>query len=300
MKILILGSEGFIGQHLVRYYVEQEWIVTGCDLTETKSGNYDYYKISLLSNDIDRLFEQGSFDACINAAGSGNVGYSIQFPLSDFESNVYAVTKILDSLRAHNRECTYLHISSAAVYGNPQKLPVKETDPANPLSPYGWHKWMSELLCREYTRLFGLKTVILRPFSVYGPGLRKQLFWELHQKYNLAKDHIELWGTGKESRDFIFIKDLVLAIDAVLKHGDHSGEVYNIASGRETSIEEIASSLLSCYTRKLQIKFNQQVRPGDPLNWRADISRLERLGFKPSFSTDQGIRQVAEWLNALH
>lgn len=300
MKIVILGSEGFIGRHLVHYYTEQKWDVTGCDLVETKSGEYTYFKVSLLSNDLDRLFEGKSFDVCINAAGSGNVGYSINFPLSDFESNVYAVTKVLDSLRVNNLSCIYVHISSAAVYGNPVKLPVHEEDMVNPLSPYGWHKWMSELLCKEYTRLFGLKTVILRPFSVYGPGLRKQLLWELHQKYIRAKDMIELWGTGRESRDFIYIKDLVIATDIVLKRGNHSGEVYNIATGYETTIQDIALELLSCHDRKMKLNFNQQVKPGDPLNWRADISRLEQLGFQPSFSLETGIRQVANWLNGLH
>ncbi len=299
MKILILGSEGFIGQYLIQYYLEMKWEVTGCDLVESKSADYEYYKISLLSNDVDRLFISNSFDACINAAGSGNVGYSISFPLSDFEANVYAVSKVLDSLRIHNPTCVYAHISSAAVYGNPQKLPVNEDDTINPLSPYGWHKWMSELLCKEYTRLFGLKTVILRPFSVYGPGLKKQLFWELHQKYLKAKDSIELWGTGKESRDFLYISDLIIAIDVILQKGNHTGAVYNIGSGYDSTIQDITHKLLSSYSRKIQIKFNQKVRPGDPLNWRADISRLEQLGFKPSFSLEKGIREVANWLNSL-
>jgi len=299
MKILILGSEGFIGQHLVRYYLKQQCRVTGCDLVETKSDDYSYYKISLLSNDTDRLFETNAFDACINAAGSGNVGYSISFPVSDFESNVYAVSKVLDSLRVHNPSCKYVHISSAAVYGNPKKLPVNEHDGINPFSPYGWHKWISELLCREYTNLFGLKTVILRPFSVYGPGLKKQLFWELYQKFSKAEDSVELWGTGMESRDFIFITDLVIAIDIILKKGDHSAAVYNVGSGYETTIQQISKEFLSCFRRKVQLTFNQQVRPGDPLNWRADISRLEQLGFTPSYSLENGIREVANWLNSL-
>ncbi len=299
MNILVLGSEGFIGSHLIKHYTARKWDVTGCDQVDLKESEYIYHKISLLSSDLDKLFSSRSFDVCINAAGSGNVGYSITYPLEDFETNTFAVVRVLESIRKHNPACTYLQISSAAVYGNPKELPVREMDSVNPLSPYGWHKLMSECVCQEYTQLFGLKTVIIRPFSVFGPGLKKQLLWEVHQKYLQATKSIELWGKGTETRDFIYITDLVLAIDAILKSGRCAADIFNIASGCETTIRDITSRLLSHFARKIEIKFNQQTRIGDPLNWRADISRLRELGFAPTVLPEEGIRQVANWLNSL-
>jgi UDP-glucose 4-epimerase len=299
MNVLILGSEGFIGRYLVRHYIGQNCNVTGCDQLVSGNNSYTFHKLSLLNSDLDRLFSTGSFDICIDAAGSGNVGFSLSNPLEDFEANMFAVARVLDNIRKYNPSCIFLQISSAAVYGNPAKLPVQETDSVNPLSPYGWHKLMSEMLCKEYTQVFGLKTVIVRPFSVYGPGLKKQLMWEVHQKYLQGQGTIELWGSGEETRDFIYITDLVAALDIIIKKGRHSADIYNISSGREMSILDISTLLISHFHEPPKVKFNQQTRPGDPLHWRADIGKLMNLGFAPAVVPEEGIRQMATWLNSL-
>ena len=298
MKILILGSEGFIGSNLVRYYLNKGNSVHGADLMEVGTQKYIYFKISRLSPELDEMLQQNSFDACINAAGSGNVPYSMTHPVSDFEANSLDTIRLLDGLRRLQPHCRYLHISSAAVYGNPQQLPVYEHDRLLPMSPYGWHKLVSEQLCKEYSTIFNLHTAIARPFSVYGPGLKKQLFWDLYQKVSRAEHHstIELWGTGKESRDFIFIDDLVEAFDCILHQGELKGEEYNVASGKEVTIGEIASIFIKSMDLPVQVQFNQQVRAGDPQNWRADISKISGLRFTNKVEITDGINITTEWL----
>jgi UDP-glucose 4-epimerase len=298
MKILILGSEGYIGRHLVSFYLNQNAMVFGADLHEAGSQNYNYFKTSRLSPEFDELLSAESFDACINAAGSGNVNYSMTHPVSDFEANSLDTIRLLDVLRRHQPQCRYLHISSAAVYGNPDQLPIAETNELKPISPYGWHKLISENICREYTSVYKVPTAIVRPFSVYGPGLKKQLFWDLYQKWLKASDQqpIDLWGTGKESRDFIFITDLVSAFDCVLRDGKFSGEVYNVASGVELTIEDVAEKFVDVMGKKAAINFTHRERSGDPQNWRVDISKIRALGFKPSIDITTGIQALQRWL----
>jgi nucleoside-diphosphate-sugar epimerase len=296
-KILILGSEGFIGNHLVAYFLGRGWQVYGCDLFETARLAYNYRKISRLSPELDEVFAGKELSVCINAAGSGNVNYSMTHPFTDFEANSLDTIRVLDSIRRLQPHCKYLHISSAAVYGNPRRLPITENDPTSPLSPYGWHKLISEHLCREYHSIYKIRTVAVRPFSVYGPGLRKQLLWDLFQKITSATNGVvELWGTGNESRDFIYIGDLVKSLHLLLENAPMEGETYNLASGKEITIKEVANLFAGLIDPSVGVVFNQHVREGDPLNWRADISRIQSLGFRPGYELADGIKLVAQWM----
>jgi UDP-glucose 4-epimerase len=298
-KIMILGSEGFIGTHLVKHFSRANWEVHGCDLYAAPSSKYIYKNISG-TKDFKDVFSDIIFDACINAAGSGSIPYSISNPVGDFEANDLGTIRILDSIRLFNPACAYLHISSAAVYGNPETLPVKEPDRIKPLSPYGWHKLISEELCKEHHSLYGLKIIIARPFSVYGPGLRKQLFWDLYRKSLGDNVQVELWGTGNESRDFIFIDDLARCFEILIEKAEDGLSIYNIASGEETSIKDVSEKLFSLLCPDKKIFFNKLVRAGDPLNWRADISRLTALGFRPEYSIDDGILKLVQWFKNLN
>ena len=191
--------------------------------------------------------------------------------------------------------------SSAAVYGNPTELPVGESAPVLPISPYGIHKASSEFLLRHYTRVFGLHTSILRVFSAFGPGLQKQLFWDLGERVRqavaLGQKIITMQGTGQESRDFIHARDVA---KAALVVGSRSGcagcELFNVASGRETTIAEATSLLLRHLAMDLKPVFTGAVRAGEPLNWRADVTKLTAAGFQPDVALSEGIRTVAHWL----
>jgi len=299
LKILILGSEGFIGSNLTHFYCQKSYEVYGADVLEHPGFiKYKYIKVSRHSAALDDLFRQFTFDICINAAGSGNVTYSVVYPLIDFEANVLDVMIILDSIRKYQPKCKYLHISSAAVYGNPTKLPINETDNLKPVSPYGFHKMMSENICREYHQLYDLPIVILRPFSVYGPGLKKQLFWDICKKLNDTQNRsISLYGTGRESRDFIYIDDLVLLIDTIVNNALFSNDIYNAASGIETTIAEIAQEIMDILPGT-EISFSGQIREGDPINWRADVEKISLLGFKSGIPFKAGLQKYLTWFNS--
>jgi nucleoside-diphosphate-sugar epimerase len=298
-KLLVLGSEGFIGHHVVMFALQHGYTVTGVDLIDKKPSAYNYKKLSLLSADLDIFLSHYHFDIIVNCAGSGNVGFSIQHPVTDFDFNTRSVIFVLEALRRHIPKAQYIHLSSAAVYGNPILLPVAETTIIQPISPYGFHKWMAETICKEYSVLYGMSISVVRPFSVYGPGLQKQLLWDVYQKAKL-NDEVELWGTGEETRDFIFVEDLAKAIMLIAESGPESYSLFNLASGIsltiKTAVEELFKAL--CWERKLY--FNQKIREGDPRFWQADISKLYNVGFKPSFSLQQGIKCTAAWMHTLN
>lgn len=273
--------------------------VFGIDLLEQPSKKYHYAKVSRLSPEMDEVFEKNSFDAIINAAGSGNVPYSMTHPVIDFEANSLDTIRVLEAIRKHQPTCKYIHISSAAVYGNPSHLPVHEDAATIPLSPYGWHKLIAEHLCKEYSSIYSINLAIIRPFSVYGIGLKKQLFWDVFYKIKNSVGVIELHGTGTESRDFIHIHDLIKAIDIIVHKGQLKGEAYNLASGKETTIREVIELFTKALNERVKFEFNGKVRAGDPLNWRADITRIQKLGFKLDFPLERGLTEISTWLQQL-
>ncbi len=300
MNILILGSQGFIGTHLCNYFTANNHNVVGVDVMEVPANiNYDYIKVSRLTSQWDEIFKTNFFDVCINAAGSGNVSYSVSHPLIDFEANTLDVIKILDAIKQYQPTCKYIHLSSAAVYGNPSKLPISEMDNTQPISPYGYHKMMSEIICKEYAHLFNLKIAIIRPFSIFGNGLRKQLIWDICLKLK-TNNTISLFGTGNETRDFIHISDFVQLINIVLEKALFNCDIFNAASGKETSINEVVKVFSSFYNQQKEILFNGETKPGDPINWCADINAIAALGFKPSANFNTSITNYITWFNSLH
>lgn len=298
MKTIILGAQGFIGTNLVNYFLSKNCAVYGIDVVEGNASNYWYQKVSILSSDFETIFNHQNFDVCINASGSGNVGHSLSFPLSDFEANTYSVSKVLDTLKKYQPSCKYVHISSAAVYGNPARLPVKETDALAPLSPYGYHKMMSELICKEYYYLFNIPVAILRPFSVFGTGLKKQLLWDICSKLKIS-DQVSLYGTGNESRDFIHVSDLMILIDLIINRSLFKCDIYNAASGIETTIRTVADIFEQHDAYGKKITFGGDVKAGDPNNWKADISSITDLGFTPSADFQSSVIDYINWHHKL-
>jgi dTDP-glucose 4,6-dehydratase/UDP-glucose 4-epimerase len=126
--------------------------------------------------------------------------------------------------------------------------------------------------------------------------LRKQIIWDIYQKLKDNADMIELYGTGDETRDFIYIDDLVNSIDLIIKNANFNGEVYNIASGIEINIKTLAEILLQKIEFTGELKFNKIVRQGDPRFWLADITKIETLGYIPKMNFDEGLTKTIEWL----
>lgn len=293
MKILIIGSKGFIGSHCVDYFQSKGYDVFQAGTNTATETNY--YKIEPQNSNFSIPFQEHQFDVCINASGSAHVGFSFENPSRDFELNVVNVQKILVAIRDYNPTCKFINFSSAAVYGNPKMLPITENTACKPLSPYGFHKLQSELLLTEYHNFFGLQTCSLRVFSAYGPRLKKQLFWDLYQKA-LQDDVILLFGTGSETRDFIYIDDLMQIIDLVIQHSSFQGAIYNVASQHEITIAEAAHLFINEFSPEKKVLFNGKVKLGDPNNWLADMENLKKYGFKAQFNLSLGLKKYAKWL----
>ena len=295
--ILVIGSNGFIGSAAVRYYKAQKYAVIGCDIVANDTMN-DYFKVDKKEPNYNKVFKEVSPVICLNASGAANVPFSFDHPLTDYELNVINVMRMLEAIRISSPKTIFINISSAAVYGTPLQLPVREEDDIAPISPYGWHKRQSELLCNEYANLYGLKTCSMRVFSAYGPDLKKQLFWDLYQKTRKGKV-IELLGTGSESRDYIFIEDLVRATEVIATKGLLEGEVINVANGIETTIREAAKTFIEALGWDGEISFSGSKRKGDPENWCADISKIKEMGYNSDFSLEAGLKAYCRWLQDL-
>lgn len=298
MKILVIGSKGFIGSHCVRLFSQMQNEVWAADTSADKDQER-YFQLPQVHTPFDLLFQQHRFDVCINASGSANVAFSFENPDVDFELNVVNVHKMLVAIRRYNPTCKLINFSSAAVYGNPAKLPIVEHFPTKPLSPYGFHKLQSESLLAEYHKFFGLHTCSLRVFSAYGEGLKKQLFWDLHQKA-LQSETLSLFGTGEETRDFIHIDDLVSIVDIIIQKAPFEGDVFNVASGQEIKIEEAVKAFLEIYAPEKQYIFSGKQKIGDPNNWCADISKIKEIGFYPKVKLQDGLNRYVKWIRELN
>ncbi len=243
-------------------------------------------------NNVDLLNEVSlsQCDILINCAGASSVPSSLIDPSNDFERNVILVKDILDRIRlSGNKNIRFVNLSSAAVYGNPQNLPIKESHMCQPISPYGSHKMMAEELCSYYNNCFGIKTVSLRIFSAYGIGQRKMLLWDLHQKIVNSNGEIILFGTGNESRDFIHTEDIYRQLILAINNSNFDGEAINVANGKEVYIKDVVEIYKKHYPKSFTYEFNGENRPGDPLNWCAEISRMSDWGYVNSVGIESGV-----------
>lgn len=293
MKVLIVGSKGFIGSHCVDYFssIAEVW---ECDVV-TDYDNFNYFLVDAVHADYSNCFNEQKYDLCINCSGAASVPDSITNPQRDFALNVTNVFTLLNTIRLYNSSCKYINLSSAAVYGNPLSLPVKEDQQLQPVSPYGHHKRMAESICKEFYELFAISTCSVRIFSAFGPGLKKQLFWDLHKKTKQSNEVI-LFGSGTETRDFIFISDLVSALLSIYHNAAFNGESINLASGIQTPIRDAVMLFYQIYKYQGKVTFAGKNRPGDPLDWVADITTLTNWGFQPKTSLETGLKTYVKWL----
>ncbi len=299
-SVLITGVAGFLGRYVARHFVKEGWRVIGLDDVPPENVQLPavvYHRMQLPSGALADVLRAAAPDVCVHCAGRASVGLSMSDPAADFRSNAALTFEILDALRQHAPRCRFLLLSSAAVYGNPATLPVAEHHPVAPLSPYGYHKRQAELLCEEFSRIYALPTASARIFSAYGPGLRRQVVWDVCEKV-LTTGRLALHGTGGESRDFIHAADIARGLDIIAAKAPCEGETYNLASGRAVTIAELAGMLLAALGSKVAADFNGEGTLGDPLHWQADMTELAALGFAPSIPLERGVRSVATWCAA--
>ena len=293
MKVLIIGSKGFIGSHCVSYF-SAKGDVWECDVV-TDYDNENYFIVDATQADYSQCFKEQHYDLCINCSGAASVPDSVKYPQRDFALNVANVYKMLDAIRTYNPTCKFINLGSAAVYGNPDALPVKEDQTVHPVSPYGHHKLMAESICQEFYQFFDVPTCSVRIFSAYGPGLKKQLFWDLYKK-SLGAKEVTLFGTGNETRDFIYVEDLVKVLEGIYQKGSFKGDAINIGRGIETPIKDAVSIFYECLKYTGIVSYKGENRVGDPLHWVADISKIKAMNVHPQEDLNMGIRKYVAWL----
>ena len=299
--ILVTGVAGFIGRYVARHFWAQNWSVIGIDNSPPENAPLanlaTYYRLQLPDAALNSLLQKQPPQVCIHCAGRASVGQSITAPDADFYTNTVMTFEILNALRLNAPNCRFIFLSSAAAYGNPESLPVSETQTSTPLSPYGFHKLQCEQLCLEFTKVYGLPTTSMRIFSAYGPGLRRQVLWDICQKA-LTRNALTLQGTGQESRDFIHALDIAKALMVVATSAPMQGEIYNLGAGREVTILELVGMVLNALDYDTTPEFDGVVPTGTPINWQADVSKLANLGFSATTPLEQGVKTFANWCRA--
>jgi UDP-glucose 4-epimerase len=296
--ILITGVSGFLGRAIAHHFSRRGKMVYGVDRSSMENAPTAdlkaYVALTLPDPRFESLLAEWQPQAVIHCAGRASVPQSMQNPLEDFQQGPVLSFFVLDAIRRIIPECSFLLLSSAAVYGNPARLPICENDSLVPISAYGFHKWQSELMCQEFTSLYRVKTAYARVFSAYGPGLRRQVMWDLTYKA-LTQKEIFLQGTGQESRDFIHSHDIALALETILTQAPMQGEAYNIANGEQIKISVLCSMILNALNLDLPVRASGIVQPGMPLDWQADISRLLELGYASKIPLLKGVHSFVTW-----
>lgn len=299
-RILITGASGFIGHRLMMFFANEGFETAGWSRNK-ESDLFPLIPVDLNDPDeISRQLKAFQPEIIIHCAGSADVGKSVQDPESDYHGNVTITHALLFALhRLHMEHTKFIFLSSAGVYGNPSSLPITEDMPLNPMSPYAVHKVMCEDLCRYFCQNYHMDIKIARIFSAYGEGLKKQIFWDMFHKLK-STGRLDMFGTGTESRDYIHIRDVVQALFllATVK-SEHT--VFNVANGEEITIRKAAEYFADSakVDSDNKIVFNHRIREGDPLNWRADITRIQALGYKKTVEMADGIQEYYSWVSQL-
>lgn len=302
MSFWITGAKGFIGGHLVRELAcaggavhgighgaleKIEWKRLG--LRSWVNGEIDAANLDMLAA------RHGLPSAVFHLAGGSSVGLAMAQPLEDFSRTVASTARLLEWLRVHSPESPVIAVSSAAVYGSNHAGPISEGAALTPISPYGQHKLMMEQLCSSYSTAFGIRSTVVRLFSVYGPYLRKQLLWDICSRLEQGDRELMLGGTGAEIRDWCDVRDVVrlLAAFGALPQ-KQSLRVINGGSGRGICVADIAQLLVRHWGRAT-VRFSGIERAGDPFSLVADDATLREMRFEWRIAAEQRILDYVKW-----
>lgn len=296
---LVVGSTGFWGSWVVDRLMREGVRVTGVGRTKRTTFHELVPPDDFLQLDItehDPADYASGFDVIFFLAGSASVPASVADPVADLDDNVRAAVAMLHHLKTAETPPAFVYASSAAVYGTAITQPMAETHPLMPLSPYGVSKLAAEEYVRLFATAFGVPGASVRPFSLYGPGQDKQVVYDLSVRIANGEAPLRMLGSSEVSRDFIHVSDAAAGLTAVARRAPLEGEAYNLASGTETTLGELAAAVLLVAGSDTAVEFSGQVREGDPVRWCGDISALARLGVEPEIPLEDGLRSTYTWV----
>lgn len=311
MRCLVTGCAGFIGSNISEALIRGGHDVVGIDCftdyypRAVKESNlsalrdsqrFEMVEADLLEHDLARLLD--GVDVVFHEAAQAGVRASWGQNFRVYtENNVRATQRLLETARAFPLK-RFVYASSSSIYGDAVELPVSETALPQPVSPYGVSKLAAEHLCHLYWVNYGVPTVSLRYFTVYGPRQRPDMGFHKFIRALLAGQEIVIYGDGEQTRDFTFVSDAVAANLACID-ADVSGSVFNIGGGSRVSVNHVLEVLGSVSGRAPLVRYIEDQK-GDVRHTYADTSRArEALGFRPSVTIEEGLRAEYEWLRAL-
>jgi UDP-glucose 4-epimerase len=241
---------------------------------------------------IDELLRQELPNALIHCIGAPTVAYSQQNPLVDFQNTVATTAHVLDAIARCSPSTRFVLVSSAAVYGDRSAPILAEELSLCPASTYGYHKWLAEILVNEFCLMYGVRSLVVRPFSVYGEGLRKQVLFDICRQL-VSRKRVVLKGTGEERRDFMHRDDLAASIRHLVAI-DAQG-IVNVGTGIGTTIRSLARDLAALMNPDVELTFDGQRIPGDPASLVADTRRADELGVSHTVDLATGLRAYCDW-----
>jgi len=309
-RILVTGGAGFIGSHLVDRLLNEGFEVTIID--DLSTGNLeniaqhqDRDKFHFIKGDIRDLTlvkeTMKDIDAVFHEAALASVTISVQNPILTNDVNVTGTMNLLKAASdLHVKR--FIWASSAAIYGNTPSPKKREDMTPNPTSPYGVSKLAAENYVRLFHKVYGLETVSLRYFNVYGPRQR----FDIQSAYGgaitiftnrlLRNMSPVIYGDGEQTRDFVYIEEVVKANMLALNNKKAAGEAFNIGTGTPVSINQIAETLKEALNREKLKNIYTDPRPTDVRHGYADIGKAKRiLGYNPIFSIKEGINELVNW-----
>lgn len=296
--LLVTGANGFLGRHVARCIAQTGRKVIGIGhgswpQHEWKSwGLSAWHQADITLQTLRRYAENPS--TIFHCGGGGSVPFSITNPLADFERTVVTTAHVLEYVRLHVPSCGVIYPSSASVYGTVVSAHIREDCPTAPISQYGTHKLMAEEMVSSYARQFETSTSIVRFFSVYGSGLRKQLLWDASCK--LTRNDITFMGTGDEVRDWLHVEDAAQLMLAADEHASVDCPIVNGGSGVGVAVRDVLKHLgHSLLGYEIIPRFSGVQRTGDPSRYVADIESSKAWGWRPKQNWRDGMTEYAAW-----